>query len=104
MTDNDYPQSVVESTEVPEELPTKAAHPKPDRAPRGPAAEALDGISPYSTAQEVAQIFRVSTRTVDRWTAQGRIRSIRATPDGASRRLYPRPELQRFAASLEVEI
>ena len=56
----------------------------------------LADLPPYLTAKQVAELFHVATRTVDRWTAAGRIRA------GTSKRLYPRPEIVRFVHSFQV--
>lgn len=36
--------------------------------------------SPWLTVREVAQFYRVSTRTITRWVASGEIRSTRIGP------------------------
>lgn len=67
-----------------------------------PVVANLADCPPYSTAKQVAELFHVSLRTVDRWTATGIMRPVRVSPGrGTSRRLFPRSELIRFARGLE---
>jgi len=66
---------------------------------------------PLLTAREVAELLRVSVRTVRRWRAQGRLHGFRLAGDGPVR--YPRSSVDRLLgkstphdtrrASLEVE-
>lgn len=47
---------------------------------------------------EVADVLRVTERTVRRWEAEGRLRSLKLTPGRGGRRVYARTEVLRFVA------
>ena len=60
------------------------------------SASLLDGLPPLLTLREAAQLLRVSTKTISRWIAEGRLRSGRSAHGGSGRVLIARTEVQRF--------
>ena len=58
-------------------------------------------LPPFLTRCEVAELLRISERTVRRFEADGRLRSLKLTPGRAGRVLFRREELQRFVAEAE---
>lgn len=59
----------------------------------GLAATLLADVPPLLTRAEVARVFRVSRKTVCRWTEDGRLAVARAERGGSSRALYPKPSV-----------
>lgn len=58
--------------------------------------------SPYMTTREVAERFRVSTKTISHWRRIGRIRGV--SPGGRTGTvLYPRTEIEEFERRLLAE-
>lgn len=50
--------------------------------------------TPYMTPAEVADLFRVSTKTVTRWASTGRLRTATRTPGGHRR--FARADVDAF--------
>jgi len=65
----------------------------PSAAPltRDKARALVEQVLPIlATERHVAEFFHVHPRTVRRWRDEGRLDSLRTTPSGAGRVLYPR--------------
>jgi excisionase family DNA binding protein len=58
-------------------------------------------LRPFLTRCEVADLLRVSERTVRRMECEGRLQSLKLTPGRAGRVLFRREELLRFVAEAE---
>jgi len=65
------------------------------------ALASVRSLPSLATIEETAKHFRVSPRTVRRWTHDGRLRVRRTSPGGSGRVLIPRCELARFLSTLE---
>jgi excisionase family DNA binding protein len=62
----------------------------------------LDGeLRPFLTRCEVAELLRISERTVRRLESEGRLRSLKLTPGRAGRVIFRREELIRFVSDAE---
>ena len=62
----------------------------------------LDGeLRPFLTRCEVAELLRISERTVRRLESEGRLRSLKLTPGRAGRVIFRREELLRFVSDAE---
>ena len=61
--------------------------------------EVASTLPPLATVIEVADLLRVNPRTIKRYIASGRIRSVRADV-GSSRVLSPRTEVERYLRGL----
>lgn len=55
----------------------------------------------FLTRCEVAELLRISERTVRRMESEGRLRSLKLTPGRSGRVLFRREELLRFVAEAE---
>jgi excisionase family DNA binding protein len=65
-----------------------------------PLIELLSNLPPFLTADEVAELLRVSRRTINDFLAQGRLDSMKITPGpGSGRRLIPREAVAKFLSS-----
>ena len=51
------------------------------------------------TKREVAQLMRVSTRTIERYRARGRLRAIKLSPGQQGRIVYSREDVIAFLAA-----
>ena len=53
-------------------------------------------LKPLSTMDETAESFKVSPRTIRRWTRSGRLRALKTSPRQSGRVLIPRSEVARL--------
>lgn len=53
-------------------------------------------VPPLLTISEVAKLLRVTTRTIARWQAEGRLRARKLTPGKSGRVVFSRAEIRRF--------
>jgi excisionase family DNA binding protein len=67
---------------------------------RAPVASSSE-LRPFLTRCEVAELLRISERTVRRLESVGRLRSLKLTPGRAGRVLFRREELLRFVSDAE---
>ena len=63
--------------------------------------ESEAGLPRFLTRSEVADLLRISERTVRRMESEGRLRSLKLTPGRSGRVLFRREELMRFVADAE---
>ncbi|MGE0712464.1 MAG: helix-turn-helix domain-containing protein [Planctomycetota bacterium] len=63
------------------------------------AAQLLAELRPLSTQKELAELLRVTPRTVRAWEAGGRLTGASTAPGG--RRLYPRESVARLLSTVK---
>ena len=71
------------------------------RTEREPQAAGSSDLRPFLTRCEVADLLRISERTVRRMETEGRLRSLKLTPGRAGRVIFRREELLRFVSDAE---
>ena len=78
-------------------MPAARNHAVVQAGPEKPEAD----LPRFLTRCEVADLLRISERTVRRMESEGRLRSLKLTPGRAGRVLFRREEVLRFVAEAE---
>ncbi|MEO8905517.1 MAG: helix-turn-helix domain-containing protein [Polyangiaceae bacterium] len=65
--------------------------------------EAVAGLPPLVTVEELVTLLRTSRRQVYRLISDGRLPSVKQSEGGSSRNLVPRASVEKYLRGLEVE-